>query len=84
MVRVEDVLHASRAAPRVAVVEVEAFALQDERTDAILGFQVSIFRRLGWSEHTWAVDVVRKAVRGILQDYRDPRSIPEACDGIAK
>lgn len=31
-----DVLHASRAAPFVAVVEVEAFALENECTYAIL------------------------------------------------
>lgn len=37
MMKVErDVLHAFRAAPFVAVVEIEAFALQDECTYAIL------------------------------------------------
>ena len=35
-----DALHALRAAPFVAVVEIEAFALQDECTYAIL---------IGWS-----------------------------------
>ena len=39
-----DVLHAFRAAPFVAVVEVEAFALEDERTYAILRWWVSILR----------------------------------------
>ena len=34
--RERDVLHALRAAPFIAVVEIEPFALQDEGTDAIL------------------------------------------------
>lgn len=35
--RAEEIVHASRTTPFVAVVEVEAFALEDEGTYAILG-----------------------------------------------
>lgn len=38
---VEGSLHASGAAPGVAVVEVEAFALEDEGADAILDVSIS-------------------------------------------
>ena len=34
-----DILHALRAAPFVAVVEIEAFALEDECTYAVLGWK---------------------------------------------
>lgn len=35
--RAEECVHAFRAAPFVAVVEIEAFALEDECTYAVLG-----------------------------------------------
>ena len=61
-----NILHASRTTPFVAVVEVEAFALEDEGTYAILRWGVSTFTCLNSSDLTWAVDVVRRPVTGIL------------------
>ena len=74
-----DVLHSPGAAPVVAVVEVEALALEDECPEAILdGLMVSWFGGFLWNEncggrcwrererHTLAVEVVRIACTGIL------------------
>lgn len=60
-----DILHALRAAPFIAVVEIEAFALEDECTHTILRWR-SAYTGSNSGEHTWAVDVVRSAVTGIL------------------
>ena len=59
------ILHALRAAPFIAVMEIEAFALEDECTHAILTWR-SVYTGSNSGEHTWAVDVVRSAVTGIL------------------
>ena len=61
-----NILHASRTAPFVAVVKVEAFALEDEGTYAILRLGVSILTCSNSGDLTWAVDVVRRPVTGIL------------------
>jgi hypothetical protein len=72
----KNILHPPTAARPVAVVEVDAFALQDEGADAVLGgYQVSqiitrAFSRNAKSEsffrRTWDLATVRSAVRGIF------------------
>ena len=61
-----NILHASRTAPFLAVVKVEAFALEDEGTYAILRGGVSTLTCSNSSDLTWAVDVVRRAATGIF------------------
>ena len=45
------------------------------------GTEVSMLTGLNSGEHTWAIDVVRRAVTGILGYYRDRCSISGTCAG---
>ena len=62
----EERVHAFRGSPPVAVVEFEAFALEDEGADAILGLLVLTTEREVFQERTWAFATVLVAARGML------------------
>jgi hypothetical protein len=62
----EERVHAFRGSPPVAVVELEAFALEDEGADAILGPLVQTTEREVFQERTWAFATVLVAARGML------------------
>lgn len=58
--------------------EIETFALQNECTDAVLRWMSVSMLRTGLEREerrTWAVDVVRRALTGILGDHRDRRGM---------
>jgi len=60
------VLHALGATGPVAVVEVEAFALEDERADAILGKLSMVKVGVRRGDCTRPMEVVRRARRGMV------------------
>lgn len=64
--RLDEGVHALGGAPPVAVVELEAFALEDEGADAILGVLADGLEVVGRSIRTWAFATVRVAARGML------------------
>src|SRR5690242_8167857 len=64
--RLDEGVHALGGAPPVAVVELEAFALEDEGADAILGVLVDGLEVVGQSIRTWAFATVRVAARGMV------------------
>ena len=72
-----DALHAFRAAPFVAVVEIEAFALQDECAYAILEMDgiISIFDRVLESKRTAANTYLGGRCRSESR-YRHPVRLP--------
>ena len=70
-----DVLHAPRAAPFVAVVEVEAFALEDESSYAILGWKsVHLQARTSANVLGRSMSLV-EPIQASCEDYRDRCSI---------
>lgn len=65
----KSLLHSFTAAGPVAVVEVEAFALEDEGADAVLGGKKSVCkysRNMGSRRLTCAFVAVRSACRGMM------------------